>query len=56
MDSRHSQHLLVNLLQGIDTLLKVDVVGWELGLPCCGSSACESMCVSLSTPLTLSSV
>lgn len=26
--SRHSQHLLVDLLQGIDTLLEVDVVGW----------------------------
>lgn len=30
--SRHSQHLLVDLLQGIDTLLEVDVIGWELGL------------------------
>lgn len=54
--SRHSQHLLVDLLQGIDTLLEVDVVGWELGLPRVRSSACESRSVSLSTPLTLSSV
>lgn len=56
MYSRHSQHLLVDLLQGIDTLLEVDVVGWELGLPRGRSSACESRSVSLSTPLTLSSV
>lgn len=30
--SRNSQHLLVNLLQGIDTLLQLDVVGRELSL------------------------
>lgn len=32
LNSRNSQHLLVNLLQGIDALLELDVVGWELGL------------------------
>lgn len=30
--SRHCQHLLVDLLQGIDALFQIDVVGWELGL------------------------
>lgn len=29
---RHSQHLLVDSLERIHALLKVDVVGWEFGL------------------------
>lgn len=29
---RHSKHLLVGLLEGIDALLEVNVVGGELGL------------------------
>lgn len=31
-NSRHSKHLLVSLLEGVDTLLEVNVVGGELGL------------------------
>lgn len=30
--ARNLQHLLVDLLQGIDALLELDVVGRELGL------------------------
>lgn len=41
--SRHSQHLLVNLLQGIDALFQVDVVGGELGLCCGHTSACDAL-------------
>lgn len=29
---RHGKHLLVGLLEGIDALLEVNVVGGELGL------------------------
>lgn len=32
VDLRHSKHLLVGLLEGIDTLLEIDIVGRELGL------------------------
>lgn len=31
-DLRHSEHLLVGLLEGIDALLEVDVIGGQLGL------------------------
>lgn len=29
---RNLEHLLVDLLQGVDTLLELDVVRWKLGL------------------------
>lgn len=29
---RNLEKLLVDLLQGIDTLLQLDIVGWELSL------------------------
>ncbi len=32
VDLRHSKHLLVGLLEGIDALLEIDVVRRELGL------------------------
>lgn len=31
-DLRHGKHLLVSLLQGVDSLLEIDVVGRKLGL------------------------
>jgi hypothetical protein len=31
-DIRDLEHLLVHLLQSIDSLLQLNVVGWELGL------------------------
>lgn len=48
--SRHSQHLLVNLLQGIDALFQVDVVGGELGLCCGHTSACDALSPSFRPP------
>lgn len=53
--SRHSQHLLVDLLQGIDALLQVDVIRGQLGLSQESTSAQANIGHKSLMMLTLSS-